>query len=126
MGISVAIIARDEARRWGLTNARFELRDVADLDGAGSFDLVTAFDAIHDQAHPATVLANVHTALKRALALRDDRARGEEEREEGDEHRGSPGREASASRRPRLWPWCTAHRARCRQERRPERRRARR
>ncbi|GGK60279.1 class I SAM-dependent methyltransferase [Ornithinimicrobium pekingense] len=58
-------VARDEARRWGLTNARFELRDVADLDGAGSFDLVTAFDAIHDQAHPAAVLGQVAAHLRR-------------------------------------------------------------
>ena len=30
----------------------------------GDFDLVTAFDAIHDQAHPATVLGNIHRALR--------------------------------------------------------------
>lgn len=52
-------VARAEARDWGLTNARFEVRDVTSLEGAGTFGLVTAFDAIHDQAHPATVLAQV-------------------------------------------------------------------
>jgi 2-polyprenyl-3-methyl-5-hydroxy-6-metoxy-1,4-benzoquinol methylase len=52
-------VARDEAQEWGLTNARFELRDVADLAGTGTFGLVTAFDAVHDQAHPATVLQQV-------------------------------------------------------------------
>ena len=30
------------------------------------FDLVTVFDAIHDQAHPAAVLANIHRALRPA------------------------------------------------------------
>jgi hypothetical protein len=49
--------ARAEAAELGLTNARFELRDVSELDEPGRFDLVTAFDAIHDQAFPARVLA---------------------------------------------------------------------
>lgn len=52
-------VARGEAEAWELANARFEVRDVADLGGAGTFDAVLAFDAIHDQAHPATVLAQV-------------------------------------------------------------------
>lgn len=56
--------ARDEARRLGLTNATFEVVDVAELAEHARFDLVTAFDAIHDQAHPATVLANVRRALR--------------------------------------------------------------
>ena len=43
----------------GLANAKFEVRDVAALDGASRFDLITAFDAIHDQAHPAQVLAAI-------------------------------------------------------------------
>jgi SAM-dependent methyltransferase len=55
--------ARAEASERGLANVRFEVRDVADLSDAGCFDLVTAFDAIHDQARPADVLA----ALRRAL-----------------------------------------------------------
>jgi SAM-dependent methyltransferase len=56
--------ARTEADRLGLTNARFEVLDVATLDEPDSFDLVTAFDAIHDQAHPAKVLAAVARALR--------------------------------------------------------------
>ena len=56
--------ARHEASAWGLTNATFEVRDVAELGVEAEFDFVTAFDAIHDQAHPATVLANIATALK--------------------------------------------------------------
>jgi SAM-dependent methyltransferase len=56
--------ARTESAQLGLTNACFELQDVAVLDKPESFDLVTAFDAIHDQAHPAAVLANVSRALR--------------------------------------------------------------
>ena len=56
--------ARQEAADWGLTNARFEVRDVATLSDEAAYDLVTTFDAIHDQAHPATVLANVRRALR--------------------------------------------------------------
>lgn len=55
--------ARSTAESRGLTNVRFEVRDVADLSGTGPFDLVTAFDAIHDQAHPAAVLAGVAGSL---------------------------------------------------------------
>jgi SAM-dependent methyltransferase len=55
---------RAEADAWGLSNARFESRDVAALDVEAEFDLVTAFDAIHDQAHPATVLGNIRRALR--------------------------------------------------------------
>jgi SAM-dependent methyltransferase len=38
--------------------------DVATLDIHDGFDLVTAFDAIHDQAHPARVLDAVARALR--------------------------------------------------------------
>jgi SAM-dependent methyltransferase len=55
---------RAEAERLGLTNARFEARDVTDLGARGRFDLVTAFDAIHDQAQPARVLAGIAEALR--------------------------------------------------------------
>lgn len=56
--------ARAEAERLGLTNARFELVDVARLYAVERYDAITAFDAIHDQAHPATVLANIRRALR--------------------------------------------------------------
>jgi SAM-dependent methyltransferase len=55
--------ARAEADAWGLRNVVFEERDVAVLP-VGAFDLVTAFDAIHDQARPATVLDAVRRALR--------------------------------------------------------------
>ncbi len=63
---SVAAIqsARVEARERGLANVVFEVRDVADLRADSAFDLITAFDAIHDQAHPAAVLAAIARALR--------------------------------------------------------------
>jgi len=55
---------RAEAERLGLTNARFEARDVANLGGAEQFDLVTAFDTIHDQAAPRRVLKGIAESLR--------------------------------------------------------------
>jgi len=59
-------VGRAEAKAWGLTNATFETVDAATIDRVAEFDLVTVFDAIHDQAHPAAVLANIHRALRPA------------------------------------------------------------
>ena len=56
--------ARAEASQWGLNNATFVAKDVAALDIADAYDVITAFDAIHDQAHPAQVLANIYRALR--------------------------------------------------------------
>ncbi|GAB2669333.1 class I SAM-dependent methyltransferase [Kribbella swartbergensis] len=56
--------ARAEAASLGLTNAEFVERDAAELDEHERFDLVTAFDAIHDQAHPAQVLAAIAESLR--------------------------------------------------------------
>jgi SAM-dependent methyltransferase len=56
--------ARAEAADRGLANLRFEVRDVADLEVAGAFDLVTAFDSIHDQARPDAVLRAIARALR--------------------------------------------------------------
>ncbi len=56
--------AREEAARRGLTNIRFEDRDLSNLNESAAYDLVTAFDAIHDQSQPARVLENVRSALR--------------------------------------------------------------
>ena len=53
-----------EAKQLGLTNARFEVKDVAELNETAKYDLITVFDAIHDQAQPRKVLANIARALK--------------------------------------------------------------
>ncbi|MFS0897620.1 class I SAM-dependent methyltransferase [Mycolicibacterium litorale] len=55
---------RAEAQRLGLPNAGFVAEDVATLDAVDAYDVITVFDAIHDQAHPARVLANIHRALR--------------------------------------------------------------
>ncbi|MGH8930127.1 MAG: class I SAM-dependent methyltransferase [Egibacteraceae bacterium] len=55
--------ARREAAEWGLPNATFKVQDVAELPEVAAFDLITAFDTIHDQAHPDRVLNAVARAL---------------------------------------------------------------
>jgi 2-polyprenyl-3-methyl-5-hydroxy-6-metoxy-1,4-benzoquinol methylase len=57
-------VARAEASQLGLKNAAFDAKDVANLDAAESYDVITVFDAIHDQAQPAQVLQNIHQALR--------------------------------------------------------------
>lgn len=59
--------ARAEAAAQALKNVRFEVRDLTRFDEdapAAKFDLITSFDAIHDQARPDRVLAGVYRALK--------------------------------------------------------------
>lgn len=57
-------VAQKEATDRGITNVTFEVKDVAHLKDNKSFDLITAFDAIHDQADPAGVLSSIARALK--------------------------------------------------------------
>ena len=59
--------ARAAARADGLTNIEYRAQDLTDFDrGADSegFDLITTFDAVHDQAKPLNVLRGIHRALK--------------------------------------------------------------
>jgi 2-polyprenyl-3-methyl-5-hydroxy-6-metoxy-1,4-benzoquinol methylase len=58
------VTATAEAKKRGLTNVRFEQKDLTDFDVAGDYHLVTAFDAIHDQARPDNVLAGVCRVLR--------------------------------------------------------------
>lgn len=55
--------AREEAKQMGLTNVKFEVRDVASINEHEKYDLITAFDVIHDQAQPAKVLNEIYHAL---------------------------------------------------------------
>jgi SAM-dependent methyltransferase len=55
---------RAEAAAMGLTNARFEVLDVTRLPSDPPFDAIFAFDSIHDQVDPATVLRKAHEALR--------------------------------------------------------------
>jgi SAM-dependent methyltransferase len=56
--------ARAEAQEHGITNARFEVKDAATLDEEASYDLITTFDAVHDQADPGAVLKGIAAALR--------------------------------------------------------------
>jgi len=56
--------ARQVAEQRGLKNIRFGVKDISDLGEIEAFDLITAFDVIHDQAQPATVLNEIAQALK--------------------------------------------------------------
>ena len=58
------IRARAEAQEHGTPNVRFEVTDTAKLDEKKRYDLITTFDAIHDQAKPAAVLKGIADALK--------------------------------------------------------------
>ena len=57
-------VARKQAEAKGLTNARFEARDAATLEGSERFDFITTFDAIHDQARPDLALAAIAALLR--------------------------------------------------------------
>jgi 2-polyprenyl-3-methyl-5-hydroxy-6-metoxy-1,4-benzoquinol methylase len=57
-------LARNEADMQGIQNARFDVGDVSRLQEVAAYDLITAFDAIHDQADPAAVLRGIHQSLK--------------------------------------------------------------
>lgn len=56
--------ARAEAAARGLTNVEFVVQDAAALGDEARFDLVTAFDSVHDQVDPAAMLAGIRRALK--------------------------------------------------------------
>ena len=47
-----------------LNNIRLTAKDIAQIDDTQKYDLITTFDAVHDQADPAKVLSNIHRALK--------------------------------------------------------------
>jgi len=55
--------ARQEAAAMGVANVSFVVQDVARLPSEPRFDLITAFDAIHDQIDPAAVLRCIRQAL---------------------------------------------------------------
>jgi 2-polyprenyl-3-methyl-5-hydroxy-6-metoxy-1,4-benzoquinol methylase len=59
--------AHSQSLLYGNKNVDFKVKDVSKiLDPSTnlSFDLITAFDAIHDQAEPSTVLRNIASLLK--------------------------------------------------------------
>lgn len=56
--------AREAAATEGLTNVRFEARDLTGFAERERFDLVTSFDAVHDQRDPQALLLGLHGALR--------------------------------------------------------------
>ncbi|EMI54234.1 class I SAM-dependent methyltransferase [Rhodopirellula sallentina] len=58
------LAARRQADAEGLTNITFEVADVSERMGSDGYDLITAFDVIHDQRDPAAVLEVVQDALR--------------------------------------------------------------
>ena len=55
--------AREEAKNLGLTNVQFEIKDALLIEELGKFDLITAFDTIHDQTQPTKVLKAINGSL---------------------------------------------------------------
>lgn len=67
LSLDAVAFATDRARDAGLANVTFEARDVSSFDRDAerdAYDLITTFDAVHDQAHPLAVLRGIHRALK--------------------------------------------------------------
>ena len=59
--------ARSSAAVQALRNIEFVARDLTDFDRTAepdSFDVITTFDAVHDQARPLNVLRGIYRALK--------------------------------------------------------------
>jgi 2-polyprenyl-3-methyl-5-hydroxy-6-metoxy-1,4-benzoquinol methylase len=52
------------AREQGLDNATFVAKDITALGEREEYDLVTAFDIVHDQKDPVAVLENIHSVLE--------------------------------------------------------------
>jgi 2-polyprenyl-3-methyl-5-hydroxy-6-metoxy-1,4-benzoquinol methylase len=57
--------ARHEAIEWNLTNVKFEIKDTTTINEHEKYDLITAFDTIHDQAQPSKVLKEIYNALRK-------------------------------------------------------------
>ncbi len=57
--------ANERVEEAGLQNIEFVVGDVASLDEPRSYDLILAFESIHEQAFPRLVLRNLANALKR-------------------------------------------------------------
>jgi SAM-dependent methyltransferase len=57
-------VARFQAGRWRLGNVTFDVEDAAAMNETRRYDLITAFDTIHDQARPTTVLQAIADGLR--------------------------------------------------------------
>jgi ubiquinone/menaquinone biosynthesis C-methylase UbiE len=57
-------VARKAASDRGLANLRFAAQDAATMCESEAYDLITTFDAVHDQAWPDKVLVAIRRALR--------------------------------------------------------------
>jgi 2-polyprenyl-3-methyl-5-hydroxy-6-metoxy-1,4-benzoquinol methylase len=57
--------AQEEAKAKDLKNTKFKVLDAAKLNEPEIYDLITTFDAVHDQAYPRKVLKAIFNALKK-------------------------------------------------------------
>jgi 2-polyprenyl-3-methyl-5-hydroxy-6-metoxy-1,4-benzoquinol methylase len=67
MDLSQEAIAYAETQAADLDNLDYVVRDLSDFDVTAepeAFDLITTFDAVHDQAKPLNLLRGIHRALK--------------------------------------------------------------
>lgn len=58
------VIAFAQAQTRELANVQFLAQDATQITECDRYDLITTFDAIHDQARPDIVLRNIHRALR--------------------------------------------------------------
>lgn len=52
------------AQSKGLTNLRFEAKDLTGYDAKDAFDFVTSFDAVHDQKDPQALISSLYGCLR--------------------------------------------------------------
>lgn len=57
--------ATQQVQQIGLQNIRFVKKDLSDYDEQEKFDLITSFDAVHDQRDPQRLLKSFHAALRK-------------------------------------------------------------
>jgi 2-polyprenyl-3-methyl-5-hydroxy-6-metoxy-1,4-benzoquinol methylase len=55
---------KKESKEMDLSNVLFEVKDVNTITDNSKYDLIMAFDTIHDQAHPTAVISKIYNALK--------------------------------------------------------------
>jgi SAM-dependent methyltransferase len=80
-------LARNNAREAGLNSRlNFHVRDAADADLAGRYDLVTIFEAVHDMSDPVAALRTAHRLLNEdgSVIIVDERV-GDEFTETGND-----------------------------------------
>ena len=64
LGEDACAFANAAARAAKLTNIHFEVRDLSGFADRSRFDLITSFDAVHDQKDPLVLVHSLFAALK--------------------------------------------------------------